>query len=169
MAKTESPSINGFSITDLKMMQGMDGYIIRCTLNRDGRKVGEFFDGGDGSLYSFYPVTETSSNEIEAYLRKFPLIESDPELPPIHWNIGILVDRLIQKNDLKKALARAEKKNCNIIFTDDRQKGLGYILQCSKEAPDEIIRLEMERKYPEPRYTWKRYKNLNELNEVIQI
>lgn len=169
MAKTESPSINGFTITDLKMMQGMDGYIIRCTLNRDGRKVGEFLDGGDGSEYSFYPVNGSSQSEIETYLQKLPLIEGDSELPPIHWDIGILVDRLIQKNDLKKALIRAEKKNCNIVFVDDTQRGMGYILQCSKNVPDEALLKEIERKYPEPRYTWERYKNADSLNEVIPV
>ena len=39
MAKAESPAINGFTISNLKIMQGMDGYIIKCSLNRYGLKI----------------------------------------------------------------------------------------------------------------------------------
>ena len=73
--------------------------------------MGKFYDNGDGSEYYSQPLPGCTQNKIENYLRKLPPIESDFGLPPIHWNIGILVDKLIHKNDLKKSLSDAEKKN----------------------------------------------------------
>ena len=107
-----TPQITDFSITDLQMMESTDGYAIRCNLLYKGNVLGIFFDKGDGSEYYFYPAFEHTQDEVENMLtgEGFPPIENLlPDLPPINWNIGILVEKLIEQNNLKDRIAEAKK------------------------------------------------------------
>lgn len=166
MARTESPSINGFTIENLKMTESIYGNTISCTLKRDGKKAGTFTENRDGE-YTFKPAEGFSQDEIERYLQTLPLIECCIDLPKIHWTMGILVGRLIQKMDLRRELEKAKKKNCNIVQLTDLSTAGGYIMQYSAETPDEVLTEKMNAKYPAPRFTWKRFNSLESLNEVI--
>lgn len=107
------PSINGFTLKGLKTMMGRDGYMINCTLLFNGKKCGDYINQGDGSEYIFYPAEGFSQMGIENALRRFPMIDTHDEelnLPPIHWNIGILVDRLIGQKETLKEPRKAQKK-----------------------------------------------------------
>lgn len=134
---TAKASINGFSISNLKMMEGEDGYVIRCTLSRDGKKLGEFFDRGDGSEYYFYPTAGHTQDEVESILQSFPMIESEEEgFPAIHWDIGILVDKLIQKKEQLRMFNAAKKRGESLILVHDREHHIDYTLTCSEKMTD---------------------------------
>ena len=126
------PNINGFTLKGLKTMMGRDGYMVNCTLLFNEKKCGDYIDQGDGSEYTFYPAEGFTQRGIENALRRFPLIDTHDEeldLPPIHWNIGILVDRLIGVKETLKEFRKAQKKGYELaIVTNNRTNGYYTVL-----------------------------------------
>lgn len=171
MKNIESPSINGFTITNLKMMESTDGYAIRCNLKRDGKKIGEFLDKGDGGMYDFYPVSGVSQREIEDYLFKFPMIESYEGLPAIHWNMGILIDKLIEKLDVKDAVLKTSKRGVSLIYVVDDKKGRAFTMNTSVKTTDEQIEGALSGWYGDDAkyFEWARYNSVDELNETYPL
>lgn len=165
------PNINGFTLKGLKTMMGRDGYMVNCTLLFNGKKFGDYIDQGDGSEYIFYPAEGFSQLGIENALRRFPLIDThdeEPELPPIHWNIGILVDRLIGQKETLKEFRKAQKKGYELaIITNNRTGGFYTVLvppTSSDEALKKVIDDGMRKKGIDD-YSWKRYRTENDLIE----
>lgn len=118
--ETFRPSINGFSIRGLKTMLGTDGYITRCSLLKDGRKVGEYFDPADGGPYDFTPSKGIARDDIERQIASFPRIHRDYgfELPDVDWDIGILVDELVNLGDRFKAYRKAKDRGFHLATID---------------------------------------------------
>ena len=141
-------------------MESTDGYAIRCNLFYKGKKLGTFFDKGDGSDYYFYPEPGHSQSEVENMLtgEDFPLIENlFPDLPPISWNIGILVDKLIERNDLEKRITEARKEGRDLVVISDKTKGTTTYVKFLHLAPDGAIELYVHMNYGE-NVEWIRYK-----------
>lgn len=59
------PSINGFSITNVKTMPSEDGYVIYAEVLFNNQTIGRFIDKGDVSEYSFYANAPYSTRKIE--------------------------------------------------------------------------------------------------------
>ena len=104
---------------------------------------------------------------IEHALRRFPLIDTHDEelnLPPISWNIGILVDRLIGIKKFRKA----QKKDYELaIVTNNRMNGYYTVLvppASSDEALGKVINDGMRKKGIDD-YSWKRYRSEDDLTE----
>ena len=165
------PNINGFTLKGLKTMTGHDGYMVNCTLLFNGKNCGDYIDQGDGSEYMFYPADGFSQIGIENALRRFPLIDTHDEelnLPPIHWNIGILVDRLIGQKETLKDFRKAQKKGYELaIITDNKTNGFYTVLvppQSSDEALVAVIDNGMKKKGIDD-YSWKRYRTEDDISE----
>lgn len=116
MATTFNPSINGYSITSLKMMEGEDGYSIRCKLYKNSKALGEFYDKGDGSMYEFFPVKGKSEQEIENNIKaELPPCSTYDDGEPMYYDIEILVNKLICLKDYYKAWKKKAPKNYWVI------------------------------------------------------
>lgn len=127
--ETFRPSINGYSIRGLKTMLGTDGYITRCSLLKDGRKVGEYFDPADGGPYDFTPSKGIARDDIERQIASFPRIHRDYgfDLPDIDWDIGILVDELVNLGDRLKAYRKAKDRGFHLATIDVWKSGQHYM------------------------------------------
>lgn len=152
--------ITDFSITDLQMMESTDGYAIRCNLFYKGNKLGIFFDKGDGSEYYFYPEPGHNQTEVENMLigENFPPIKSlYPGLPPIGWNIDILVEKLIERNNLEKRIVEARKEGRDLVVIYDEANGRIIYVKFLHFAPDGSIDLYVKMNYGE-NVKWERRK-----------
>lgn len=169
---TLKASINGFSISNLKTMMGEDGYVIRCTLLREGKKLGEFYDKGDGSEYYFYPTAGHTQDEVETILHGFPVIEFKEEgFHAIHWNIGILVEKLIQKKEQQRLYNAAKKRGKSLILVHDREHHLDYTLTCSEKMADASLESGLKATLAKKGITdfeWKRYQGFGDFNEILK-
>ena len=151
--------IKDFSITDLQMMEGTDGYVIRCNLLYKGKKLGTFFDKGDGGEYYFYPVEGISQWDVEDMLvgEDFPPIDSFfPNMPPVEWNIGILVEELIERQELDERIKKAKKDGRDLVVIDDNTKGTRTFVNFKSLAPDEAIAMYVKVNFGE-NVKWVRY------------
>ena len=108
---------------------------------------------------------------IENALRRFPLIDThDKELnlPPIPWNIGILVDRLIGIKETLKEFRKVQKKGYELaIVTNNRTNGFYTVLvppASSDEALGKVIDDGMRKKGIDD-YSWKRYRTEDDLED----
>lgn len=144
--------IKDFSITGLQMMESTDGYAIRCRLIYRGRSLGMYFDKGDGSDYYFYPENGHTQAEVEAMLtgEDFPPIDNLlPDLPSLSWNIGILVEELIERQDLDERIAKAKKEGRDLILVTDTAKGERYVVTFRSHAPEEAVAMYVRMNYGE--------------------
>lgn len=149
------PSINGFSISNLKTMNGMDGLVISCSILKDGKKVGLFYDGGDGAPYRF-----DGPDSIEKEVAAFPPFDyesydwktGEPEVKKMDWDLGILVDDLMNLRDDYR-----DFRNLNlddrwdaIAVIDVHRAGKKYNLMFNQKAKtDEDIRKQIDREMKE--------------------
>lgn len=151
--------INDFAISGLQMMESTDGYAIRCNLIYKGKPLGVFFDKGDGSDYYFYPEKGHTQMEVEMMLEgeDFPPIDGLlPDLPPMRWNIGILVENLIERKDLDDRIAKAKKDGRDLVVIDDEIKGIRRFTSVMSSAPDGILDEFVRLKYGD-NAKWVRY------------
>ena len=155
----EEARISDFSISGLQMMESTDGYAIRCRLLYKGKSLGVFFDKGDGSEYYFYPDNSHSQAEVEAMLtgEDFPPIDNFlPDLPPLSWNIGILVEELINRKDLDDRIAKAKKEGRDLVVIDDEKAGYRYYVKFRSFAPEEAVAMYVKANYGN-NVKWVRY------------
>lgn len=144
--------IKDFSITGLQMMESTDGYAIRCRLSYRDRSLGMYFDKGDGSDYYFYPENGHTQAEVEDMLtgEDFPPIDNLlPDLPPLSWNIGILVEELIERHDLDERIAKAKKEGRDLILVTDMAKGERCVVTFRSHAPEEAVAMYVRMNYGE--------------------
>lgn len=144
--------IKDFSISGLQMMESTDGYAIRCRLIYKGSSLGMYFDKGDGSDYYFYPENGHTQAEVEDMLtgEDFPPIDNlFPDLPPLDWNIGILVEELIERRDLDDRIAKAKKEGRDLVVVTDTAKGMRYIVTFRSFAPEEAVAMYVRVNYGE--------------------
>ena len=135
---TFRPSINGYSIRGLKTMLGKDGYITRCSLLKDGKKVGDYFDPADGGPYDFTPSVGVSEQTLEKEISSFPRIHRDYgfELPEVDWDIGILVDELVNLGDRFKAFKKAMNRGFHMATIDVWKTGQHFTADVPKVFDD---------------------------------
>lgn len=144
--------VKDFSITGLQMMESTDGYAIRCNLLYKGRRLGEFLDKGDGGEYYFYPENGHTQAEVEAMLtgEDFPPIDNlFPDMPPLGWNIGILVEHLIERRDIDERIAKAKREGRDLIIVTDMAKGERYAITFRSHAPEEAVAMYVRMHYGE--------------------
>ena len=140
-------------------MESTDGYAIRCRLLYKGKSLGMYFDKGDGSEYYFYPENGHRQAEVEDMLKgeDFPPIDSLlPDLPPLSWNIGILVEELINRKDLDDRIAKAKKEDKDLVVIDDEKAGYRYFVTFRSFAPEEAVAFYVKANYGD-NVKWVRY------------
>ena len=128
MNTTRKASVNGFTLGNIRRMPSTDGIAISATLYFRDRKVGAYHDAGTGGDYSFFPAKGFTREKVEKALLSFPKIPSPFEgVPPLSWNIGILVEEIINRNETLrmfmkakaegKILAEAVSESCGMSLT----------------------------------------------------
>lgn len=172
MAKTSMPDINGFTFSSLKTMVGEDGYITRCNLLFEGRKVGEYFDPADGSQYRFYAEKDFSESRIEEVIGSFPPVTRDyglgPKLSTVPYSIGIMVDELIRKRDLLKTLVKYQAKDKDLVTVDCWERNQGWLIGVPRLMGDEQMRKALAGLMVEKgveKYESRRYRSTEDLND----
>lgn len=124
-------SINGFTLKNVKGMNTPDGMAVTADLYFRGRKAGEYFNAGDGGEYSFYPSEGFSQDGIEKALELFPKIKSAVEgLPPISWDIGILVEEMMNRTEVLKSFRKVRKNGKVLILMKSDRYGM-YVMSPS--------------------------------------
>ena len=124
------PSINGYSISALKTMPGSDGLVIRCNLLKEGKKIGECFDGGYGGEMELYcnGVSESAVHKEIGSWGKFKNYQFD-------WNVGLLVEELMNLSEDYKLYKNALKDGYTNIATYSEKNGNVYVLRTKYDEP----------------------------------
>lgn len=106
-------------------------------------------------------------------MQSFPMIESEDEgYPSINWNIGILVDRLIEKKELLKLFRQAKKEKNSLIAVHDTEHNFDYTFLCSEtmtgnKLKSELTSLTIEKDIKH--FEWTRFDSEEDFNEHLSI
>lgn len=124
--KRHKASINGFTLSNVKTMQGLDGEIISATLCFKGRKIGDYFYGGDGGMYNFHASEGFSTAAVERAVATFPKIRRDYGLgmEEFGWDIGVLVDELLNRMDELKVYRKVADKGMVLMLIECMRNGV---------------------------------------------
>ena len=147
--KRIKPSINGFSIKNVRMIPSEDGYACSCQVMFNGEVVGDFLDKGDGSEYSFWADPPFSTSKIEAVIHSFPPTVRDYGLGPIpiEYDMCQMVNDLLEMADVAKELAKLKEWQ-DYVLIDDWIHGKHFTMKPQKSMTDEeletTIRKQME-------------------------
>ena len=124
---TFRPSINGFSISGLKMMPGHDGYVIRCNILRDGKKVGEYFDDGNGGMPEYWPVaSDFTYGKFVEFCNILPKWKNPCTGHELDVSVGIFVDTLINQHERFKRFRKYRKANEHVCLVFYKEDGRTY-------------------------------------------
>lgn len=167
-----SAHINGFTLRNVKRILSYDGYVTSAVLCYRGKKIGEYFYDGMGGLYQFSPVKGCSGKLIEEHLLSFPKVGcNDPEgpLPPIHWDIGILVDKIIWQNTVLEAFRKAQKRGKVLVEANSDIHGINMFYSVNPDHEDskaiDSVRVLVEKQYPAVRdFCYTVYRKAEEAN-----
>ena len=153
MSDTGNAGVNGFTLRNVRKAPSPDGYAISATLYFRDRKVGAYRDTGDGGDYNFYPAKGFTRSKVEEALESFPKIPSPFEgVPPLSWNIGILVEEIINRNEMLGMLMRAKAEGKILAEAASHSLGLSLTAALSSLNSDseaeERMRYYMSKKFP---------------------
>lgn len=171
-----SADINGFTLKNVKQIPADDGYVTSAVLYYRGKKLGDYFYDGMGGLDQFSPAKGCSREWIEEYLRSYPKVEcNDPEgpLPPVHWDIGILVSKIIWQNTVLKSFRKAQKKGRVLLEASSDIFGINVFYHVTPEQEDckamDSVRVLVEKEYPIVRdFSYTVYRKEEEANIIIE-
>lgn len=135
------PSINGYSISALKTMDGQDGLVIRCNLLKNGKKVGECFDGGYGGEMEFtgQGINGICWSDLDDELNGWGAWHGED----FNWDIGLLVEDLINMGEDYKYYKQSVKAGFNTTATYELPDGNTYLGRAKYEPS--IFRSRIER------------------------
>lgn len=165
---TFTPSINGFSIKNVKTMPSEDGYALYCKVYFNDKKIGDFVDKGDGGEYSFYADKPYSSYKVEKVVRSFPKIVRDYGfgLMEVEYSIGIMVDDLMAMKDIAKQLKKLEGVGRDYVRIDDwkgdRHLSADISSALSDDEMEERLKTDLKKRGMED-FEIKRYRSLDDL------
>ena len=148
LEKRFHPSINGFSITNVRTMPSEDGYAIYAEVLFNNQTVGRFIDKGDGSEYSFYANTPYSTRKIDKVVRNFPSTCRDYGLGEleVEYDMGQMVDALIEMEDIAKHLKKLQIKNMDYVILDAWKENRHFTAEVGKETSNEKLLEEVKRR-----------------------
>ena len=149
-------------------MPSEDGYAVYCKVYFNDRKIGDFVDKGDGSEYSFHACKPYSSYKIKQIVRSFLKIVRDYGFGrmEVEYNIGIMVDELMEMKDISKRLKKLEETGRDDVRIDDWKGERHLSAEFSKAMSDEemVKRLETDlKKRGMEEFDVKRYRSLGDL------
>ena len=153
MSDTGKAGVNGFTLRNVRKAPSPDGYAISATLYFRDRKVGAYRDTGDGGDYNFYPAKGFTRSKVEEALGSFPKIPSPFEgVPPLSWNIGMLVEEIINRNEMLGMLMRAKAEGKILAEAVSESCGMSLTVSLSPLNTDseasERIMYHASRKFP---------------------
>lgn len=153
MNTTRKASVNGFTLRNVRRMPSTDGIAISATLYFRDRKVGAYHDAGTGVDYSFFPANGFTKEKVEKALLSFPKIPSPFEgVPPLNWNIGILVEEIINRNETLRMFMRAKAEGKILAEAVSESCGMSLTVSLSPLNTDseasERIMYYASRKFP---------------------
>ena len=162
--------INGFSISSLKTMQGLEGWITRCNILFKGKKIGSYFNDGNGGAYNFYPESSYSSEKIERVISTFPRIERDfgYDLPLVDWDMGILVEELVEKGKTLAQYRLAEKQGRHLVEGIDWKRDIAIRINMDPTLSDweaETILMQSFKRSNGTISEWHRYTCCEDIND----
>lgn len=169
-----TPSINGFSISSLKMMPSSDGYAVYCSVCFNGKKVGDFSDSGDGGMYMFTAKHPYSADRIADAVRSFPSAERDYGygIMGVPYDIGQMVDELIGMKEIAKELKKAQAKGRDYVLVDEWKTGRRLaatpLSSMSDEELAEGLKSDLSSKGI-TEYEIRRYRSLDDLKIVNRM
>lgn len=132
-----SAVINGFSLKGIQTMETPEGIATKATLCFNDKKIGDYWDAGDGIPYRFYPLKGISEERILEALQSFPPIKSEEFDFVVPWDISILVDKIILKTELLKKFRKASSNNGYLVEAASEKRGLSLCYTIKKSAEEE--------------------------------
>lgn len=140
MGKNRGPRavINGFSVNEIEGGGiGLDGQIYSATLYLDGKKLGRFHSDGSGADGIFVPEEGVDTDELETRLHSFPVIPSgDEAFPDIHWNIEILIEKLISLQQTFDVFRKARSAGMITVSVHSVMTGIRITFAVSAKNPE---------------------------------
>lgn len=142
------PTINGFSVRNVRCMPFTDGYAVSCDVCFDEVKVGTFLDLGDGAPYSFHAVPPYDSAKIESVVRGFPPIRRDYGfgLTEFRHDMGILVDELTGLREIEGKAGRLWGEGKDYVRLDDWKHDRHFEMTVGKGVRDGELRETLEKR-----------------------
>ena len=112
-------NFNGFTVTNCKTMEGQDGYVCSCTLNLNGKKIADCWDGGFGGGMDINLVDGVSYEKLNNIVKTFKEPEVDEELGvTLDFDAELMVYELMDKEDLAKTIRTLNKTNCGYCVVE---------------------------------------------------
>ena len=112
----DTKQTGGYSVKNVKSMNGNDGLITRANIYRDGVKVGEGFDDGNGGGVMFDFVSPVEEKKFYAFVENLTYVcpfdhKTHPQTPDIFF------DEMCNAYELAKETARFEKQRARDMQT----------------------------------------------------
>ena len=134
---------NGFSISNLKTMRGMENAAMECDLKFEGKKIAECYDSGWGGPIEFDMVEGYSFEKLNAICQTFrePEVFRGIEIP---FEAEIFLNELIQRQQWASEVAKLNKSGygfCMVEFNGNkREQFFNVPLSWSHEKLDEDLK-----------------------------
>ena len=101
-------SVNGFSVKNIKTMQGMEGIAMSGALYLCNKKVADFIDDGNGGMMEFYPV---NSMLFDFAKQKVDEIYESYGFKKYGESLAVFIEEVVNMGELVKSIKRWAKKN----------------------------------------------------------
>lgn len=111
-----------FEVKGIKMFRGMEGYGVNSTLYRNGKKLCNCDDSGDGGCLDFseYSVQEKLNKELAKLIGKVKFFDTDNSMIT-DYDAETFVNDLLAIADENKQLKSKCKKKTLVITTDCKE------------------------------------------------
>ena len=156
-------SIKGWHVKNVNQFRGRDWMGVECDIYLDGKKVGFYFDEGNGGEVNLELINqeiEARANEdAKTYFSEHPMIGLCADLPP---TVDLFIAEVIALEDLEKEHKKMSKMNFPYMLVykeseddfDDQVKGFNlkaarqrfidkntiYAVRCYDKPEDFIIK-----------------------------
>jgi len=113
-----------FSIKNLKSCQGMDGICYSCTIYRNGRKIAQYHDDGNGGMgmIRFEERNGEDEQAIKDHVESLPPFPSMiPNYPPLPHNIDTFISALADDFESTRKFKRICKTKTLVRMRGDQE------------------------------------------------
>lgn len=111
-----------FEIKNIRTFRGMEGYGVNSTLYRNGKKLCNCDDSGDGGCLDFseYSVQEKLDKELAKFIGKVKFVDKDDSMTN-DYDAETFVNDLLAIADENKQLKSKCKKNTLVVTTECKE------------------------------------------------
>lgn len=106
------------AVKNVKIMEGQDGYVIRCTLYRDGKRWLDCFHQGNGGYFEFTPIGGTAKIQLDKYHADIRKLKDQEVVSMYCFDLGCLVEEMAFTLDEQRQLKRQISNWCRtqVVF-----------------------------------------------------